>query len=201
MKERILTAVITIFCFSAHAQIIRDPNRIITKQLPVTPAPAPSVYTVSNIKVTINTGNDNKEQNAMFLLYINERNGIWGTGRNLFWPRDNGKYELKVNSETEIPMQLYTQTAADAFTLSNLEAKGLQFNLYYFPTFFADAWKIDAITIILEWKDQYGRLHPVSPYRTIRFNIPNGLLTNIKKNMTGITDGFFTPLNITITDK
>ncbi len=184
--------------FTTKAQIQRPLlNKTTTK-----PVSAPSVYSISNIKAIIHTGNDNKEANAFFLFHITENYGGWGNGRDLFTQQDqSGRYELKVNSVAEIPMQRFNNTPADAFTLPNLETKGIRFRISYLPGFFSDAWKIDAVTIVLEFKDQYGRLHPVSPLRTIRFNNSAGLLTNAKGFMTGITDGFLTPQPVTITDK
>lgn len=203
MEKYSFVLVLILFCISVTAQVQR-PRLPKTNHTIAAPSAAQTVpvYYVSNIRVTIRTGNDNKERDASFLLYINERDGLLGAGRNLFTQKDaTSKYELKVNTETEIPMHQFTQIPAEAFTLSNLETKGLQFNMYYQPSFFTDAWKIDAVTIILEFKDQFGRLHAVSPIRTIRFNIINGLLTKAKYKMSGVTDGFFTPQTVIITDK
>jgi hypothetical protein len=162
----------------------------------------PPVYSISSAKLSITTGYDNKESPSMFTFFISEKLGISGAGRELFTQKDqSGTAELKINSTTEIPLQKFNSTQADAFNLSNIENKGIHFMIIYTPNIVFDAWKINAVTITLEFKDQYGRLHPVSPIRTIQFNTPNGLLTHSKFKMTGTTDGFLTPQPVLVTDK
>jgi hypothetical protein len=181
--------------------------QIIQRQLPpkktgVQPA-STSVYSLTSARVNIQTGNDNKESPSKFFFYIMENKGIWGDGKELFTQQDQAAStnELKVNGTADVPLQKTQSTSPDVFTLPNIENKGLRFVIYYFPNFILDAWRITAVTITLEFKDQYGRLHPVSPYRTVQFNIPNGLLTKSNWVMTGTTDGFLTPLQVTVTDK
>lgn len=198
MQKYILVMLLVINCIVAEAQIPRIQRN---KTVPVAPAPAPSVYYFSNIKFTIHTGNDNKELNSTFFVFVTENEGIWGKGRELFGNKDRlSAIELKPNSNTDIAMVQYPNTDQNAYALSNLEAKGLRFRIMYSPGFLMDAWKIDAVTIVAEFKDQYGRLHPVSPYRTIRFNNMSGLLNNVKRDMIGVTDGFLNPKSLIITD-
>lgn len=199
MQKYILVMLLIINCIVAEAQIQRIQRN---KTTPVAPAPAPSVYYISNIKFTIHTGHDNKELNSTFFVFVTENEGIWGKSRGLFGNKDiHSTIELKPNSSNDIALVKYPDSDPNAYTLSNLEIKGLRFRIMYNPDFFTDAWKIDAVTIVAEFKDQYGRLHPVSPYRTIRFNNQSGLLTNIKRDMIGVTDGFLNPKSLIITDK
>ncbi|MBS4063608.1 MAG: hypothetical protein KGZ74_03565 [Chitinophagaceae bacterium] len=199
MYKYILVMLLIINAVVAEAQIQRIQRN---KTTPVAPAPAPSVYYISNIKFTIHTGNDNKELNSTFFVFVTENEGIWGKGRDLFGTTSkHNAIELKPNSSTDIALVKYPDADPNAYTLSNLEAKGLRFRIMYIPGFLLDAWKIDAVTIVAEFKDQYGRLHPVSPYRTIRFDNQGGLLTKTKKDMIGVTDSFLNPQSLLITDK
>jgi hypothetical protein len=201
--------MISFICLSAASQVNR-PEIIKKKTVPVqtkitpveTPPPAPSVYSLASAWITVKTGNDNKESPSTFLLYITENKGAWGEGRELFAQQNQyPTAELKINSSNDIPLQKFQTVAPDAFTLANLQYKGLRFMINYYPNFFADAWKIETVTLTLEFKDQDGALHPTMGTKTIQFNISNGLLTNAKKIMTGTTDGLFTPQSVTITEK
>lgn len=161
-----------------------------------------AVYSLTSAWVTVRTGNDNKESPSTFLLYIMENSGAWGEGRELFAQQNQyPTAELRTNSTNDIPLQIFPSTAADAFSLTNLQYKGLRFVITYYPNFFADAWKIETVTLTLEFKDQNGALHPTMGTKTIQFNISNGLLTNTKQVLTGTTDGFFIPQPVTITEK
>jgi hypothetical protein len=161
-----------------------------------------AIYTLTSAKISIKTGNDNKENPSTFLLYITENSGAWGDGRELFAQQNQyPTAELRTNSVSDIPLQKMPGTAADAFSLTNLQSKGLKFVITYSPNFFADAWKIEAVTITLEFKDQHGNIHSTTGGQTIQFNISNGLLTNTKRKMTGATDGFFIPKPVSITEK
>jgi hypothetical protein len=208
MKKIIfLTTFISLFSLCSYAQVSR--TRVIEKKVepvklvPVKTQPEPaSVYSLDLARVTIKTGNDNKESPSTFLLYITENSGAWGEGRELFAQQNQyPTAELKINSFNDIPLQKFPGTAADAFSLTNLQYKGLRFVITYYPNFFADAWKIETVTLTLEFKDQNGALHPSMGTKTIQFNISNGLLTNTKKVMTGIIDGLFIPQPVNITEK
>lgn len=206
MKKIILfitmTSFVSLFAFSQinRPEVIKK-KTVPTKITPAqTPAPA-SVYSLTSARVTVKTGNDNKEYPSKFLFYVMENKGIWGEGSELFTQQDlNASVkELAVNSETEIPLRMPVSINTGAYTLENLQNKGLRFIIYYLPNFFADAWKIESIKLTLEFKDQYGRLHPTMANKTIQYHITNGLLTNTNKVMSGSTDVFFTPQPVTIT--
>lgn len=192
----VIVSIITLASLSGYAQINKD---VIKRK---TPAPAASSYTLTSARVTVKTGNDNKESPSIFFLFIRENNGAWGEGRELFAQQNQyPTAELKINSANDIPMVKFPSTGADAFSLTNLQYKGLRFVITYSPNFFADAWKIESVTLTLEFKDQNGAMHPTMGTKTIQFNISNGLLTNTKKVLTGTTDGLFTPQPVTITEK
>jgi hypothetical protein len=207
MKKIIpLITMLSFIFLSASSQVNRPEvvkkKTVPTKLAPVKIQPEPaSVYSLTSARVTINTGNDNKEYPSKFLFYVMENKGIWGDGAELFTQQDHNTSvkELSINSETEIPLRMPVSINAGAYTLENLQNKGLQFIIYYLPNFFADAWKIESVKLTLEFKDQYGRLHPTMANKTIQYHINNGLLTNTNKVMSGSTDVFFTPQPVTIT--
>jgi hypothetical protein len=206
-KITFLTTFISLFSLYLPAQVSR--TRAIEKKVepvkltPIKTQPEPvSVYSLDHARLTIKTGNDNKEYPSTFLLYITENSGPWGEGRELFAQQNQYPTgELKINSATDIPLQKMPATPVDAFSLTNLQHKGFRFIITYSPNFFADAWKIEALTLTLEFKDQNGAMHPTMGSKTIQFNISNGLLTNTKKIMTGTIDGLFIPQPVSITEK
>ena len=165
----------------------------------IPPVPT-SVYTLTSAKINIRTGNDNKEDGANMIFFFREKDGVWGKGTDLF---QNGFIsEFKVNSNFEQTLDKSPGTTATAYTLDNLQARGLYFAVYYRPNFFTDAWKIEAITVTLEFKDQFGNLHPSFGNRVVQYYISNGLLTNSNWLLKATADGaFFTPSPIIITDK
>jgi|GEM_PF-3484521 len=175
-------------------------ERVPIKQAPATKNTAPNVYTLNSVKVSIQTGNDNKENGASMIFFVREKTGVWGQGADLF--QGGSKSELKVNSTTELILDKVPATTAASYTLENLQARGLYFAVYYSPNFLTDAWKIEAITITLEFKDQYGNLHSSFGNRVVQYNISNGLLTNSKWLLKATADGaFFIPSPVTIDNK
>ena len=168
---------------------------------PVLTAPAgtttASVYTLTSAKINIRTGADNKENGASMIFFFREKDGIWGKGADLF--EGGTKAELKVNSNFELILNKIPGTQATAFTLDNLQARGLYFAVYYSPTFFADAWKIESLTVTLEFKDQFGNLHSSFGNRLVQYNVSSGLLTNSNWLLKATADGaFFTPSAATV---
>jgi hypothetical protein len=188
----------------APASIKKDSTikKNIIQKIPATqtPAPktvAPSVYTLASAKVNIRTGNDNKESPSNMIFFFREKDGVWGKGTDLF--QSGSKSEFKVNSNFETLLDKVPATPASAYTLDNLQARGLYFAVYYSPNFIMDAWKIESITITLEFKDQYGNLHASFGNRVIQYNISNGLLTNANWLLKATADGaFFTPSPVSI---
>jgi hypothetical protein len=155
------------------------------------------VYTLTAAKVNIKTGNDNKESPSNMIFFFREKDGVWGKGTDLF--QSGSKSEFKVNSNFETLLDKVPATPASAYTLDNLQARGLYFAVYYSPNFIMDAWKIESITITLEFKDQYGNLHASFGNRVIQYNISNGLLTNANWLLKATADGaFFTPSPVSI---
>lgn len=211
--KKIVTIVLTavFFLSQAYAQI-QNPSgikkdtsirKIMGQKTPAIPAPAPvktqPVYSLSSVRVTIRTGNDNKENGANMIFFCREKDGVWGKGKDLF--QSGSKSEFRINTNTDLLPDRVSTTAAASYTLDNLQARGLYFAVYYSPAFFADAWKIESITVTLEFKDQFGNLHPTFGNRVVQYSISNGLLTNANFLLKATADGaFFTPSAVTVTN-
>ena len=132
---------------------------------------------------------------GLTLFQKNPLKGIYGL-------LGNGiKNELPVNSVTDFGLESsgYAPTV-DNLKLETLQQTGLMLNIYYGPTFFLDAWKIEGVKLTLEFKDQNGNLHPVFGTKTIVFNTAKGILNNTFHTMKCYADGTFTPLTSPISE-
>lgn len=179
-------------------------NKTITPEKTTAPAPAPTakttpaptnavVYSLTSVRVNIRTGNDNKEfPSKVYVTMMAKSN-----------PRDWRNYlqfnlsnEMRINSNTEFGLDLEgrTPTALEIF-----QQAGLALSISYEPNFFADAWKIESVSLILEFKDQHGNLHPTLGNKTITFNNAYGFLNNEFRYMKCYTDASFAPLTAVIT--
>lgn len=223
MKKLLLITILAAFTISkATSQIIQKSvppvkKNVIIKTVPSQPPPPPvvppptstnktpvadnqnpPVYTLTSVKVSLQTGNDNKEFPAMLGLTLYQKNPLKG----IYGLLGNGiKNELPVNSVTDFGLESsgYAPTV-DNLKLETLQQTGLMLNIYYGPTFFLDAWKIEGVKLTLEFKDQNGNLHPVFGTKTIVFNTAKGILNNTFHTMKCYADGTFTPLTSPISE-
>jgi hypothetical protein len=209
MKKIVFLLAVIIFAIGkTNAQVKTEVEKIKTnsriKQAPskTPPAPAPSpvnkttatstaeplVYKLSSVRVKIRTGSDNKEFPSKVYVWIKARNqASWSP-----FYQDKLDNEMKVNAETEFGLDFKPwsgETGLNAFQTS-----GLVMRISYLPNFFADAWKIEGVTAVLEFKDQHGNLHPTSGSKTIVFTNANGFLNNDYRHMECVTDANFAPL-------
>lgn len=218
MKNMIfITTMIFSVCFTAKAQTdpklnkseikpIQSPRKILkTPTVGTNPAPATNTnYYLTSIKVKIFTGNDNKEALSKISLYLFRS----GTGPlelsnpNREFVLSGGPYfdpgELKINSNTELPMELaYTRQESfyGIMGLDRIQLHGLKLQISYLPNFILDAWKIDKVAMTLEFKDDQGNPHPTMGSKTITFINASALLTDKTNSLICETDGFFMPKN------
>jgi len=153
--------------------------------------PEVSVYALTSVRVKIKTGNDNKE----FPSKVSGRLMARSTPNN--WRnylQINLTNEMRVNSETEFGIELHGPPTP----LTTFLTAGLQLTISYEPNFFADAWKIEGITLILEFRDQHGNLHPTMGNKTIAFPNAYGFLNSTYQNIVCITDAALTPITANI---
>ncbi|MGN6416335.1 MAG: hypothetical protein ACTHMC_02500 [Pseudobacter sp.] len=169
------------------------------------PASNPPVYRMTSAKVVLLTGSDNKE----FPSALNLRLFTLNTKQGLYMLPGNGlNNELKVNSSTDLGLVLNQGTNAEAnakiqqaLTLDYIQQSGgLNLRIYYGPNFFMDAWKIEGVKLILEFKDQYNNPHPVYGYKTIVYNTASGFLNNTHKTMECLSDRDFNPTTSPISE-
>lgn len=150
------------------------------------------VYALTSVRVKIRTGNDNKEfpSKVHSLLMARSDPKDW---RNYI--QINLGNEMKVNSDTEFGLDLEGRAPTP---LSKYQTSGLKLSIVYEPNFFADAWKIEGVTLILEIKDQQGNLHPTLGNKTIVFTTATGFLNSEYRYLYCIADGSFAPMTTMI---
>lgn len=184
-----LSALIAFTITTIQAQLgkIQKPENVPLKTIPVKTTPPPpvtnttsepavtSVYSLSSVRVNIRTGNDNKEfpsQVGVMLRNSGCDNGGWIMQQ----LPENMRNEMKSNSNTEFGLDKMTNPSAQCRTLESIKNGGVQLRIYYVPNFFTDAWKIEGVTITLEFRDQNGNLHPTLGQKVIVCNNASGFL-------------------------
>ena len=211
MKKIICLALLTVSVINTtYAQIIQKSSTPIKKNViikPAAPSPAPPaatnkttgtsnqitpVYSLTSVRVFIKTGSDNKEfpSKVYVTLMAISTPANW---RNYI--QFNLGNEMRINSETEFGLDLEGRLPTP---LEDYQRSGLKLSISYEPNFFADAWKIENVSLILEFKDQNGNLHPTLGRKAIAFTNAYGFLNNEYRYMQCVTDGSFAPLTAQI---
>ncbi len=210
---------------AVQIQTVKKPivnNTTVSTQPAPAPAPAPvtstnttiAYYYLTNVTVKIYTGNDNKESPSLISvnLFLPPGSSNYQTsgnqpGPSLIFTTDSEqtkyKAELKSNSVSNIiPVAVCfpringrPDYRSDEVSLSTINRGGLLLDIYYMPNFFTDAWKIEKVELILEFKEENGKPHPMLGNKTITFTKSNVLLTQANNKLSLATDKFLLPIN------
>lgn len=223
MKKTLLVIMLITFkMIAAHAQMTK-PVKLIKKQTITTPPPvvnppAPVVsphYYLTAAKVTITTGNDNKEQpSRVRMSLVRTSGGDWPSDDNTkpcglydFNHSTNINNEYKINSVTEIqlvtPFQFPGTMPGGSrdgwryinLRLGDIQIHGLILYVMYDPNFILDAWKIAQVTLTLEFKDVNGNAHPTLGMVVIPFINSSALLNDGKRTLKLEADKFLMSKN------
>ncbi|WP_199141974.1 hypothetical protein [Pedobacter sp. ASV12] len=161
-------------------------------------------YFLAVAKVTIKTGKDNKELNSKLIVRVYPTSGtdnyqkgymmenympelkVWST-KEFYLPRAPG-FDQAFNS-----LAHYRQTGVMVDILYNTQGNG--------PFFGLDAWKIDEVNVVLEFKDKNGNPHPTMPSKTIYFTGSDMYLDFMKWHLFCKTDAYFNTLPTFITKR
>ncbi len=206
----------------APTEISRRPGIKRTAPPPPPPtsnaAPTPgknTPYYLTAASVTITTGNDNKEQPSKAMIGLASANGGCFHGREKTEPcglyDDNMSTsilnEYKVNSITVIPLITSYQFPSSLpggvgegwryidLLLEEIQKHGLNLHVIHRPNFIADAWRIERVSLTLEFKDLAGNAHPSLGSVVIPFPNSSALLNDGQRILRLQTDGSFTAGN------
>lgn len=134
-------------------------------------------YFLTGVTFTIQTGNDNKEaKNSDVDFNFRTGNGIM-TYRYLSY-----QDEIKVNSTVSIvPNQCMIPNPPGPFSSQNslqyYKQNGIRLDIIYSNHKFAtDAWKINSVSVTLQFTNRNGRLSPTYGKKTISFPGATGIL-------------------------
>lgn len=174
-------------------------------------------YFLTSAKITVQTGNDNKEaNNSLVYFYIGVANYNQQMAFSLGDVRTKDGYapEIRANSTTELlPNHSLDPDYHSLYSAYNslcfYKQRGLAVTVFYDNKAWAtDAWKINSISVTVEFKDRNGNPYPNPAYasKTITFPV-NALLgyragddiTNNKDQLRVLmmgTDENFNPLPV-----
>ncbi|HTE31380.1 MAG TPA: hypothetical protein VK666_13460 [Chryseolinea sp.] len=156
------------------------------------------VYSLTSVRISIRTGNDNKEfpSEVGVSLWLKNQAGYDYT-KNCLFLVNKLKNEMRINSSTEFGLGKY-DVSTEKFTLYALQRDGLKLTIEYIPNFFMDAWKIEGIVLTLEFRDQNGNLHPTLGTKAIAFNDAYGFLNGEYRAMVCLADNNLNSLTSSI---
>ena len=156
------------------------------------------VYSLSGAIVNIGTGADNKEfpSQVAIELYNKQTSGIL-----VHQPFENNRGEFKSNQDATIGLDKHPNSNAQDLTLESIAQGGLSLRMYYRPNFGTDAWKIENVSITLEFRDQNGIPHPTLARKVINFNNATGFLNGWDHVLTCFTDGALRPTTSSISQQ
>jgi hypothetical protein len=194
-------------------KVLRSPG-LESAPTKTTPPPVTNAYySLSSVKVTIKTGSDNKESLSNVSIELAVRDSAFS-----IFAQNNLTNEFKSNSDNtigleksnaytsdyhpnSIPTMYYTSaTGIQNIQLSDVEKYGLSLRIIYKPIFFADAWKIENVSIALEFRDVNGNLHTSMGQKTIQFSNASTFLDNYDKRILICTaDKYFNALTSFVT--
>ena len=187
----LLTLLISLY-LNVEAQIQQPAIKKIISTQPPAPTYTPA-YTLTSVRVKIRTGNDNKEFPSKIQVFLKSRS----TPDFYIYMLTEFNTEMKINSITDLGLEkraLGSRGPYESwFTLESIQKNGLELMISYEPNLFTDAWKIENITLSLEFKDQKGNLHPSYGSKTISFSTASGFLDTFKRFFYCRADGAFMP--------
>ena len=205
-----LAFIITVTNAQVMQKAVPAPKQnVIIKTVPAPPPPPPAstnkstgttqntpapVYSLTAVKASIKTGNDNKEYPSEVRVTL----GVKGSGMGYaFFVQENLKNEMRSNTSTEFGLEKKTVPSMQDITLDVLQKTGLHLRITYTANFQLDAWKIEGVSFTIEFRDQNGNLHPTLGQKTITFGNANGFLNRYPGTtiMVCTTDGYFNPLS------
>ena len=160
-------------------------------------------YYLSVVKLTIKTGRDNKEYPSEISVAVCP--GSQTIDFNKAIPNSHGfrlrqyKNELSVNTTQDLFIEKESRYSAAENSLTAYKQYGLKFWLFYYDKSILNtgAWKIESLSLTLQFKDAAGNPHPTMGSKTIIFPDWDLWMDAFDKVHTYYrTDGYFNPLPV-----
>jgi hypothetical protein len=199
---------------SAPTKMVAPTRSTVTtkRTAPENPPPASNtIYYMTSARLSIETGNDNKELLSQLQIFLNRRIGnippsvTYEIGLYDYMTGNHPKQEFKVNSTVELVMDCSVQLPNwqsqgwryGCLNLNVIQDAGIELSIFYSPNFPLDAWKIEKVTLTLEFKDLAGNPHPSMGRLVIPFINSSKILRQGEGNnaLRLQTDKFLLPKN------
>ncbi|SDJ82293.1 hypothetical protein SAMN04487898_104360 [Pedobacter sp. ok626] len=206
MKKLSITMICICFLSALHAQILKPVKNTNNSQQASTSGTTinDADYFLAVAKVTLKTGKDNKENGSSLILRVYPAAGSdnWRKGYN----QENYKSELKVWGTNDFTLPRSAAFDQNFNSLAHYRQTGIMVDVNYNtvgngPFFALDAWKIEEVSVTLEFKDKNGNLHPTMGSKTIYFTDSNMYLDFKKWQLYCKTDQYFNALTPFITNR
>ena len=161
-------------------------------------------YFLAVAKISVKTGKDNKEKGSSVIFRVYPASGTNNYRRG--YCQENFKDELKIWSTDNFTLPRAADFDQNFNSLANYKQTGVMIDINYNtvgngPFFALDAWKIDEITVTLEFKNKNGQAHPTMGTKILSFTNSNMYLDYTKWQLYCKTDQYFTTLTPTITNR
>lgn len=196
MKQFLIAVAGILFINTLHAQVAKPKKGTTNTQPSQTSAPAltDADYFLSVAKVTIKTGKDNKELNSKLMIGVFPASGTDNYRKG--FKLDNFKSELKTWSTREFLLPKAAGFDQSFNSLANYKKTGVMVDVLYDtkgngPFFLTDAWKIEEVSVVLEFKDKNGTPHPTMGSKIIYFSGDDMYLDFKKWHLFCKTDEYF----------
>lgn len=161
-------------------------------------------YFLAVATMVVKTGNDNKEKGSKLIFRVYPATGTdnWRKG----YLQENYTDELKVWSSNSFTLPRAAGFDQNFNSLANYRQTGIMVDINYNtlgngPFCLLDAWKIEEVSVTLEFKNKNGDPHPTMGSKTIYFSNPNMYLDYKKWQLYCKTDPYFNTLTPFITNR
>lgn len=161
-------------------------------------------YFLAVASMTVKTGKDNKEKGSKLILRVYPAAGTdnWRKG----YCQENYTEELPVWSTNSFTLPRTSGFNQTFNSLANYRQTGVMVDINYNtlgngPFCLLDAWKIDEVSVTLEFKDKNGNPHPEFGSKTIYFSNSYMYLDYKKWQLYCKTDQYFNTLTPSITNR
>lgn len=204
--KKIIFVTLGICCITIlNAQIQKSKNN--SGNNPQTPATATvndADYFLAVAKISIKTGKDNKENGSTVILRVYPASGTNNYRRG--YCQENYKSELKVWATDNFTLPRSSAFDQNFNSLANYRQTGIMVDINYNtvgngPLFALDAWKIEEVSVTLEFKNKNGDPHPTMGSKIISFSGSDMYLDFKKWQLYCKTDQYFNTLTPTITNR
>lgn len=161
-------------------------------------------YFLAVAKISIKTGKDNKEKGSNLILRVYPVSGTDNYRRG--YCQENFKDELKIWNTDNFTLPRAANFDQNFNSLANYRQTGIMVDINYNtmgngPLCLLDAWKIEDITVTLEFKNKNGDPHPTMGTKILSFSNSNMYLDYKKWQLYCKTDQYFNTLTPTITNR